>query len=215
MSLYPDLDRLDLNQLIVRFTGPPEDGEEYACTYYTEVALHIRERGGDAGVNYLWNSFERADTDRQRAIIFALSEPSIAMPALKERLLSLLHDARPMVVMESVDGLARLGAADATDRVIDLQQHPSPYVRGSVLRFMRRIHPDRAFPLLIKAIEDPHALVREVAADELGELQNLDAIPHLRPLLVDPDSDVRQAAQTAIEILESMPRELKEDAEKP
>ena len=68
---------------------------------------------------------------------------------------------------------------------------------------MARLHPDRAQPLLIEALKDPHFIVRENAADELGELDVVTAIPDLRQLLADSHPDVRQAAQTAIEILES------------
>ncbi len=44
--------------------------------------------------------------------------------------------------------------------------------------------------------------MRENAADELGELSEVEAIPYLRPLLDDAEADVRQAAQTAIAMLE-------------
>jgi HEAT repeat protein len=47
--------------------------------------------------------------------------------------------------------------------------------------------------------------VRENAADELGDLDAVAAIPELHQLLVDSHPDVRQAAQTAIEILELIP----------
>lgn len=67
---------------------------------------------------------------------------------------------------------------------------------------MSRLHPDKAYPLLIEALKDPDFIVRENAADELGELDGAEAIPYLRPLLVDSHPDVQQAAQTAIAMLE-------------
>ena len=81
------------------------------------------------------------------------------------------------------------------------------YVRGSVLRFMSEFYPERAVGLLIDALNDAHFIVRENAADELGELEAVEALPFLRAKLEDPHPDVRQAAETAIEMLEPLVEE--------
>ena len=65
---------------------------------------------------------------------------------------------------------------------------------------MTRLYPDRALPLLVKAVKDTHYIVRQVAADEFGEIGNAKAIFYLRPLLKDKNADVKQAASTALEI---------------
>ena len=67
---------------------------------------------------------------------------------------------------------------------------------------MRSLYPNKALPLLIEALKDPDFIVRENAADELGELYEVEAIPYLHQLLRDSHPHVRQAAQTAIEMLE-------------
>jgi HEAT repeat protein len=83
-----------------------------------------------------------------------------------------------------------------------LREHPSPYVVGSVLRFLSRNHPDRARPILLEALGSGEPVVRQNAVDEIDELGYAAALPRLRRLLEDPDEDVRQAARTAVANLE-------------
>lgn len=201
MGLYPELDDLSFDELVKRFQGPPPEGDEYAFVYYSEVALNLSKKGPE-GTDFLQDRIGTADTEHLRAILFALAEPLTNDPAMRELLLSFLQDHRPMIVMEAVDALALQGETDALDRVLNLLEHSSPYVRGSVLRYMRRLHPDRAMPILMESLEDEHPIVRAAAADEAGELGKAEAVLYLHRLLTDPDPDVRQAAQTAIEILD-------------
>ena len=203
MSFYPELDRLNLEELVQHFRMPPSEGEDYAIAYYQEVAHLIRQKG-EAGITFLQQEINRANTAQLQAILFALTETRLNDLALRNLLFSYLKDDRAIIVMEAIDALSRQGEKDAIYSVLALREHPSPYVRSSVLRFMRRLYPDRAFPLLIKALKDPDFIVRENAADELGELDVVEAISDLHPLIEDPHPDVRQAAQTAIEILESL-----------
>lgn len=200
MSFYPQLDNLTLQELILHFQSSPFEGEEYGDIYYQEVVILIGKKGED-GVAFLQGEIEKADTPRLRGILFALTEARLNKPEFRELLLSYLQDERPMIVMEAVDSLRVLGEKDAVDQVFALLQHPSPYVRGGVLRFMRSLYPNQALPLLIEALKDPDFIVRENAADELGELSEVEAIPYLRQLLRDSHPHVVQAAQTAIEIL--------------
>jgi vesicle coat complex subunit len=161
------------------------------------VALQIAERG-QAGNDALIGLLSTADDDRLRAIIFALSSHPGEPMRIRNLLMDYLRDQRPLIVAEAVDGLAALDARDATEQVLALQDHPSPYVRGGVLRFMARLHPDEARELLIDALSDPDYIVRENAIDELQEIDATDALPSLEPLLHDPHPYVRQAAETAV-----------------
>ena len=177
-----------------------------------KVARLIRE-SGSAGVEFLWNEAKKADTTRLRAILLALTQPPLEKPAIKKLLLSLLQDKRQLIVAEAIDSLTRQAEADTLQQVLPLLKHASPYVRGSVLRFMSEFYPERAIPLLIEALNDAHFIVRENAADELGELEAVDALPFLRAKLEDPHPHVRQAAETAIEMLESLAEEEMADAQ--
>jgi HEAT repeat protein len=204
LSFYPEFDHLNLEELIDCFQKPLLEEEDELSLYCSELALLIKKQG-DQGMAFLLDQIPKADTDRLVGILFALTETPLKDLRLSELLLTYLQDSRSMVVAEAIDGLSRLGEKDTVDRVLPLLEHPSPYVKGSVLRFMARLHPDRALPLLLQALKDPHFIVRENAADELGELDEVAAIPELHQLLVDSHPDVRQAAQTAIEILELIP----------
>lgn len=63
--MYPELDRLDYDSLRERFEGPPIDGEEYAVSYYDEVAIRIRKAGGDEGIDYLLSKAGLADASHR------------------------------------------------------------------------------------------------------------------------------------------------------
>jgi hypothetical protein len=178
MSFYSELDNLSLSELMARFHGAPFEGEEYAYTTYSEVALLIRQNGS-AGVEFLWNEAQQADTPRLRAILLALTQPPLEEPTIREWLLSFLQDKRPLIVAEAIDSLTRQEEADTVEQVLRLLKDASPYVRGSVLRFMSEFYPERAVPLLIEALNDAHFIVRENAADELGELSELEAVEAL------------------------------------
>lgn len=210
MSLYRELEQLNLAALIDRFHRPAPEGEEYAAVYYEEVASLIRRQGPE-GVDFLWAEMNMADVPRLRAILFALTEPAKKDPRLQKSLLSYLKHEEPSIVAQAVDGLARVRAKDALDTVWRLRDHPSPYVRGAVLRFLRQTDPDRALPALLEALKDPDFIVRENAADELGELHAVEAISDLRLAERDPHPDVREAARTAIEILQSVSDEGEKD----
>jgi HEAT repeat protein len=72
------------------------------------------------------------------------------------------------------------------------------------LRFISRLFPKEAPPILLEALEDPHYIVKENAIDELDDLGVIEAIPYIRPFLSDPHPYVVEAAQTAISNLEDL-----------
>lgn len=201
MSIYPEFDHLNLEELIARFQKPLLEEEDEEFLYYSELALLI-EKQGEGGIAFLLAQLQKVDTPKLVGILFALTETSPKDIQLNNLLVTYLHDSRPMVIAEAINGLSRLGEKDNIDQVLALREHPSPYVRGSVLRFMAHLDRERALPLLLQGLKDPHFIVRENAADELGELEAVGSIPELYQLLVDSHPHVRQAAQTAIEMLE-------------
>jgi hypothetical protein len=203
MSVYPELDKLNLPELIACFQkNVPED--ESDSIYFDEVALLIRQQS-KAGIDFLFRELERANLDQLRGIILALTfPPPVEHPSVRGILLSYLHDRRPLIVADAVDGLSFLGATDTADAILPLRTHPDPYIRGSVLRFISRLFPKEAPPILLEALEDPHYIVKENAIDKLDDLGAIEAIPYIRPFLSDPHPDVVQAAQTAISNLEEL-----------
>lgn len=201
MTFFPELDGLALDTLVARFHQPPPGDASEGALYFQEVARLIAAQGAP-GIAFL-ESFDAADEPRLRGILSSLALARRDTPELRRRLLGFLRDARPLIVMEAIDGLARLGAKEARAEVTALRGHPSPYVRGAVLRYLRGVFPEHAMSTLVEALRDPHFIVRESAADELGELRDRQALVHLRALQADPEPDVRQAAQTAIDLIES------------
>jgi HEAT repeats len=202
MSLYPELDNLNLTKLINCFHKNLSAHESDNFTYFGEVALRIRQQG-KVGIDFLLEELDKANLDQLRGIILALTfPPPVEHAALRDKLLSYLCDQRPLIVADAVDGLRFLGATDAADAVLPLRTHPDPYVRGSVLRFISHLFPLSAPTVMLEALQDPDYIVRENAIDELDELGVTEAIPYIRPFLSDPHHDVVQAAKTAIRNLE-------------
>jgi len=203
MSTYYELDPLSFDELIARFHSPPPDGNEYEFVYYSEVAELIIAKGDQAGIDFLRSELDRARLDKLRAILSTLAPLLLNDPAFKMRLVLLLNDDYPFLVMEAIDCLSLQDDKTVLDTVRALSTHASPYVRGAVLRYVRQVFPYLSLPLLIEGAGDEHYIVRESAADELGELGDPSALPHLQILLTDPHPDVQEAARTAIEWLQS------------
>jgi hypothetical protein len=204
MSFYPELDHLNLEQLIKRFQLPAPENED-AVLFYQEVS-HLIATQGETGIKFLWQQIDKANTAQLQAILFALTakpiEHPFSQPELLKLLVNYLNDERPLIVMEAIDSLSRLGVIGNLKPVLALLEHSSPYVRSSVLRFMRRLYPEKALPVLIESLKDPDYIVRESAADELGELDTVEAIPFLNSLMKnDPYPDVREAAQSSIDLI--------------
>lgn len=195
-----------LQDLCRQFEGDSPDGESNSDFFYQEIVDEIVNFGNE-GIVYLKQELmtQQNHPSRLRAILFGLG--LLSPKTLKERndlnkiLLNYLNSPFPHVVSEAIDSLASLHLVQSTDRVLSLNQHDSPYVRGSILRFMAKLHPDKAIPLLLESLESKDAIVRENAIDELDELEIKEAIPYLSKLVNDPDINVRQAAETALENL--------------
>ena len=206
MGYYTELEALSLSELKQELE---RDGDY--DDFYEEVVQHIAAQGA-AGLSYLKNVVEEARIDvpqlRAAMWLFSLQEQD---SWYREKLQTFLHDSRELIVAEAIDGLAYIKARDLRENILQLFTHPSPYVRGSVLRYMSKLFPDEAPPMLIKALKDPHYIVRENAIDELDDLEYDQALPDIVPFLHDEHEDVRQAAETAVENL-TMVKEDKEAA---
>lgn len=215
MGIFSELDNLTLNKLGNAFRSSPENYVEYATEYLSELALKIRQKGVNGNEYLMEKIIENSLSESQLiAVILALTFPlekhkniqpltNQQKNILMRTLISLLDDKRPLVVSEAVDGLRCLNEKGIAGDVHNLKNDSSPYVRGSVLRYYSRLFPDEAFNLLLDGLDDAHFIVRENAADELGDLGKVEALPHLRSHLNDEHPHVVKAVQTAIDTLKA------------
>lgn len=195
-----------LNKLLTIFRSPDPEADQYPVNlgiYFEEIAFQILAQGS-TGLDFLMEELTRADFVRLRGILAALGRAASPSFQLRELFRQYLNDQRVLIVAEAIDGLTHLKDKEASPQVLPFLSHSSPYIRGSVLRYLSRLYGVEAKDTLIKSLDDPHYLVRENAVDELADLGITEAIPHLRPLLQDVSAEVRQAAETAIEELQEL-----------
>lgn len=204
MALFPELEGLTCPDLFVLFSSQSPCGidPEERELWLEEIAVRIAKSGTE-GFSFLLQNIPGADPSRLRAILLSFSflPEEIArerMAELKKILLTCLGSEDPILLAQAVDGLNSLGVSNALERVLALLNHQSPYVVGSVLRYLSQHYPERAKPILLESLKSREPIVRQNAIDELDDLACAEAVPHLRPLLQDEDKHVRQAAETAL-----------------
>jgi hypothetical protein len=158
MSIFPELDDLNLEQLIERFEGVPPEGVDESF-FFEEVAVKIREQG-EPGLDYLIQHYDGSDPDRKQGILLGIVYFDTDDRRVKEIVLGALHEQDPFILQAAIDGLTILRDAGALDHVLPFLHHPVPYVRGKVVRYMSRLHVEKAIPILINFATDPDYIVR-------------------------------------------------------
>lgn len=173
-------------------------------TWLQDVAVQIAE-SGPTGVRFLITSIDNASEWRMRAILLGLSAVKKPTPRLRKEIceigLRFLQDDRPLIVAEAIDLLNRLGCTDERDTIVQLTSHTSPFVVGSVLRYLAQHDREAAIPLLEKALTSRQSIIRQNAVDELDNLNCRQSLAAIRRLIRDSNRDVRQAARTAVKNL--------------
>jgi HEAT repeat protein len=215
MGTYPELDTLNLEELIARFNAHHKD----KFIYYDVVAVRIRGQGklGNLFLLKALKTISNDDEVRLHALLVALSfRPSRGgiesfsrhyKKWFIDRLRFYLYDRRPHILSVSIEGLCRLKVKSEIDRILFLKDHRFVFVRESVVRYVANLYPERALPILIEAFKDEHPFVQSEAADHLGLLSKAEAFPHLQlllndMLLNDPGSSVHESAANAIRNIE-------------
>ena len=207
MSLFPDIAGQPLERLEQLFVSDAacRDHVDEKDLWLQEIAAQIA-RNGNEGLIFLLRTIGNSNPSRARAVLLAFSflDPVVAKERsaeLKEALLACLTSDEPLLVAQAIDALNDLGM-EVRDEVNALVNHPSPYVVGSVLRFMSRRSPGEAKPILLRSLGSKDPIIRQNAIDELDALECKEALEPIRSLVNDGDKNVRQAAQTAIKHLE-------------
>jgi hypothetical protein len=201
MSLYPQLDELDLSQLWACFEAEPIHGDSYADLYYEEVAYLVACQG-PAGVALLVDALARCEGPRLRGALLALGCTGEEGGPLEPVLAGYLGHREPRTVAAAISALGFLPAPGVQGAVVALAEHDDPHVRAAVLRYLNAVDRGAAREHLRAALGDPHPLVRQNAVDELVEAGTREALEAIRPLRFDAHLDVRRAAASAVASLE-------------
>jgi HEAT repeat protein len=164
---------------------------------------------GLAAVPVLTDAATDKDTDPtlRELAIKALVRAELGAEHVVPTLIAALEDADPSIREFAVDALIERGSAakDAAPALVELMIRenddeglPWKVTRGLLLKIGLDA---RAVPALIKALNNDQAVVRDFAADLLGEIgtEAATAVPALTKALEDPDEGVRASAADAIE----------------
>jgi len=171
---------------------PPDGVEEW----YSEAAFKVAGEG-KAGVIFLINQVNDRDDLRLRAILSALSYPRLRMRKVHQTLKRYIKDQRPLIAAGAIDSARMLEYTDLLPDVLRRRNSPSPYVVGSVLRYLSRLYPKRAMPLLIKALSSDDPIIIQNGIDELDDLDAVKALAAIQALQYHSHVHVQQAARTA------------------
>jgi HEAT repeat protein len=199
--VYPELEleRRSLAELLALFQdGTP--AEEEASLYYSEVAWYVGRRGDEAA-EALVALIPAANDEQLRAILFALGVDAVSAEVAGAVLPLYLADERDLIQAEAIASLGHRRDRRLVGHTDAFLRHPSHWVRARTLEYLSRLTPAESKSALHDALTDTHYIVREVAVDQLDEIEDRAAIPWITPLLYDSHPHVRQAARTAIKNL--------------
>lgn len=135
---------------------------------------------------------------RLRAALFGLG--IVGESESSRHIFLYLSHEEPLVVAAAIDALRRIGSVNWSDVARNLQ-HPSPYVRGAVLRFARARLGSHSLEILREALNDPSPIVRQNSLDELEGLVTVDDLAWITSFLHDPSVEVQAAAASLIAVI--------------
>ncbi|WP_169811844.1 HEAT repeat domain-containing protein [Nocardia grenadensis] len=186
---------LSMTELVARWSA----GDEYD-DYYEAVARELYEQG-EPGIEVLTQELDGRRIPQLRAALTVLAMHQGSAPAFVEKLKLLAGDSEPVIAGDAIRLLGSLGVTELGERIRGMGNHPSPFVRASVLDYLARAEPESAYAALVQGLRDSDYVVRETAVDALDDLDSTEAIALIEPLLEDSHEDVRQAARTAVDNL--------------
>lgn len=127
---------------------------------------------------------------RLRAAVFGLGSVESGGAGIAD----LLKHNNHLIVTEAIDTLRRQGCF-LEHVVTDLSKHPSPYVRGAVMRYVKAERGKEALPFLLDGLNDQDPIVKQNALDELDGIATPSELIQICLMLKDENAGVREAAQ--------------------
>jgi HEAT repeat protein len=204
MPIFPALAKLDAEHLLNLFSQSPIYDNEDEFLYYSEIAWYVFQKMQESGIEQIVNtSLQTENEARLRSVIFLMGCSSYK-EKYEDILGKYLTNNHPLIVAEAIGSLGHLEASKHFDAILHLHNSSSPFIRGRVLAYVRRLRYPQAKELLLLALDDKHYAVREWALDELDELGDTSIIQNVVPLLDDDEASVRQAAQTTLQSLQDL-----------
>lgn len=103
----------------------------------------------------------------------------------------------------AVEALCRVGV-DAVEQLLVAAKDANPVLRRNAVEVLGKLRTASAISVLSESLADPDSIVRTQAAWALGELGDKSVMDSLAKLAInDPEEDVREAAEEAIEKIRS------------
>ncbi|HEY7152988.1 MAG TPA: HEAT repeat domain-containing protein [Gemmataceae bacterium] len=150
-----------------------------------------------------FHSFEPGERDHAISVLQSLDrEPTI------ESLLKLLRDADGDVRCDAAEALMRIDSKLGTEAVLPLLADLDADVRWHTCGLLYDFGDERVAPRLVEVLRnDPEGHVRFFAADALGKVGDLSAVPSLRHAAqfdTGQDYEGRRVSEAAKEAIESI-----------
>jgi len=162
--------------------------------YYDVIAYHLAKNHRPQ----LEGMLHLLSPKRLRAAIFGIG--LLRSTGSDEVLRTYLDHSDPLVVSAALDALRGTGTVE-WEHVSRFLTDTSPFVRGAALRLAKARLGTNALPLLLAALKDSAAIVKQNALDELDGIADKSHLAPISLLLQDPSAHVRQAAKTLIEAI--------------
>lgn len=178
-------------------------GPTACAAKHEELAIEIVKLG-KAGVEFICRNLDPNDGCRYVAAIRSLgwvSNESPCITRVKRLVLDALNRDRAIVNCAALHTLRHLRVRIGLSRARRLFLANNAFVSVAALMYVSAMYPDARGKLLRSALKSSRFLVREAAADEIGEQGLVGFLPELRSLRTDRFPDVREAARTAMRCL--------------
>lgn len=179
-------------QTLIALVEALKDPDERLC--YQSAKSLVWLVGYQRGLKLL----EHENPEVRHATIWALDELKLRKEQqewLIPVLITCLSDKHGAVRAATAYLLGRLGAHQAVEDLIKLLEDDLPLTQMNTLDALGQLKNPKAFDALVAHLHTPYAFL---AADALGKLGKSEAIPHLLPLLEDPNPTVQGSATLAI-----------------